>query len=253
MLEYIAESLANVERRDGCRIVYACESGSRAWGFASPDSDWDLRFVYVMPAGWYLRVMEMADQVDEMLPRELDLKGWELRKALRLFATCNLGFNEWLDSPAPYRDQEGFREELAALIPDFFNAKKAIFHYRAIATGALENMDSEGRIGIKKLFYVLRPLLAGKWIGAIGTMPPTSFHEMRRGQLASQGIEEMIDDMLHRKESANEGEKVLLPKELKEWILHSHDELKVLANSAPTGGKDRPSEALDAMMRRLVK
>lgn len=49
----IPEKLAEIENRENVRILHCVESGSRAWGFASPDSDFDVRFIYVRPKDFY--------------------------------------------------------------------------------------------------------------------------------------------------------------------------------------------------------
>jgi uncharacterized protein len=172
----ILSALKQIERAREVRVLLAVESGSRAWGFASPDSDFDVRFVYVHSLDWYLSVFESRDVIETMLPGDLDVSGWELRKALRLFSKCNLAFNEWLGSPIRYVEEPRFREQLTAQLPHYFNPIAGIHHYRRMASAALEeNLESDGRIGIKKLFYVLRPLLACRWIANAGTQPPTEF------------------------------------------------------------------------------
>ena len=90
MHDYIRSMISEVERQHGVKVLYACESGSRAWGFASPDSDYDVRFIYLKPLSWYLRVGEPRDTHEAMLPDDLDLAGWELRKTLRLYAKGNM-------------------------------------------------------------------------------------------------------------------------------------------------------------------
>src|SRR5436190_8518118 len=95
----ILEALASIEAGEGVRILMAVESGSRAWGFASPDSDYDVRFVYAHERDWYLSIFDKRDVIELMLPDRLDVNGWDLRKSLRLFSKCNLAMNEWIGSP----------------------------------------------------------------------------------------------------------------------------------------------------------
>lgn len=103
MRERVLEELTRLEQEHDVTVLYACESGSRAWGFASPDSDYDVRFVYVQQPDWYLRVDEPRDVLERPLTDELDLSGWELRKTLRLLRKSNPTLLEWLDSPLVYR------------------------------------------------------------------------------------------------------------------------------------------------------
>src|SRR5262245_17077734 len=117
MKQRIVEELARLQSELGIRVLLAVESGSRAWGFASSDSDYDVRFIYVQPRNWYLTVFEGRDVIEAMLPGDLDLSGWELRKTLRLFAKCNLALNEWLDSPCVYAEVPKFTAQLRQLLP----------------------------------------------------------------------------------------------------------------------------------------
>ncbi len=106
----IPVALAEIERKYGVRILFAAESGSRAWGFASPDSDFDVRFLYAPPPSWYFSVFPPRNVIEENLPRDLDVVGWELRKALQLFAKGNAPLCEWLDSPVVYAEAPGFAD-----------------------------------------------------------------------------------------------------------------------------------------------
>jgi len=136
MKSRILEALADIEAGEGVRVLLAVESGSRAWGFASPDSDYDVRFIYAHPRDWYLSVLEPRDVIEQMLPGDLDVSGWELRKTLRLFAKCNLALNEWLGSPVTYLEVPGFRKQIATLAPNYFNSVAATYHYLRMARAA---------------------------------------------------------------------------------------------------------------------
>ena len=129
MTTRIAAALAALEAQHGIRILYACESGSRAWGFPSPDSDYDVRFIYCHSTDWYLRLDEGPDTLNFPVDDELDLAGWELRKALRLLRGANASLFEWLQSPIVYHEALGFRAQLAPLLPPAFNLKAGLHHY----------------------------------------------------------------------------------------------------------------------------
>lgn len=189
------------------RVLLAVESGSRAWGFASPDSDYDIRFLYVHPDDWYVSVFEPRDVIEALRPGDLDFSGWDLRKALRLFFKCNIALNEWLGSPVVYLDC-GLREPLGALLPRFFNPVAALHHCRSLAARTLEEHLAGGRIGIKKLFYVLRPLLACRWIVTRASPPPTPFAELLAAGLATSEEETWIDALHTRKATAVESDPV---------------------------------------------
>jgi uncharacterized protein len=195
----IITELAELERAQGIRILLAVESGSRAWGFASPDSDYDVRLIYAHPRDWYVTVFEDRDVIEAMLPGDLDLSGWDLRKTLRLFSKCNLALNEWLGSPVIYREVPEFAARMRQLVGPYFNPIAAMHHYRSMAHAAFTSHYMDGRINIKKLFYVLRPLLACRWIEQTRTQPPTAFSELVAAECVSGEERQWIEALLQRK------------------------------------------------------
>lgn len=133
MRHKVQRQLTDVERRYGVRVLYACESGSRGWGFASPDSDYDVRFLYVHPLEWYLRVDAPRDVIELPIDDELDVCGWEWRKALGLLKGANPTLIEWLDSPVVYRQDDATVKALKKLIPHWFSPVRARWHYYSMA------------------------------------------------------------------------------------------------------------------------
>jgi uncharacterized protein len=202
--------LQRIERENDVRVLLAVESGSRAWGFASPDSDYDVRFIYAHNRDWYISVLEPHDVIEQMLPGDLDVSGWDLRKTLRLFAKCNLALNEWLGSPIVYSEISGFRQQFAQLMPQFFNPIAGVHHYRSMATRTFNESYTDGRIGIKKLFYVLRPLLACRWIESRRSQPPTQFAELLAAELVTSDERDWIRDLLAKKADAREATAISL-------------------------------------------
>jgi len=200
----ILAELQRIEREHSVRVLLAVESGSRAWGFASPDSDYDVRFIYAHTADWYISVIEPRDVIEQLLPGDLDVSGWDLRKTLRLFSKCNLALNEWLGSPLVYSEVRGFKQHLAELMPQFFNSIAGIHHYRSMAARSLNEHYRDGRIGIKKLFYVLRPLLACRWIESRRSQPPTQFAELVAAEFVTLDERDWIRDLLARKADSRE-------------------------------------------------
>ncbi len=249
MNERIRAALREVERQFEVRILLAVESGSRAWGFASPDSDYDVRFVYAHPRDWYLSVGDARDVIEQMLPGDLDFSGWELRKALRLFAKCNFALNEWLGSPVTYQEIAEFRRELLELVPGYFNPIAGVYHYRKMAQTALENVDGNGQIGIKKIFYVMRPLLACRWIENAHSQPPTEFSRLVDAAWVADDERRWITQVLETKARAAEAYKIQLEaSRASAW----RDELahyEAVASTLPAPGKAGLGE-LDALLRR---
>ncbi len=208
MKNRILLELQRIEREFSVRVLFAVESGSRAWGFASPDSDYDVRFIYCHPKDWYLSVFENRDVIEQMLPDALDVSGWDLRKALRLFPKCNLALNEWFGSPIVYSEIPEFRAQIAPLVPQYFNPIAGMHHYRRMAESSLTDNLVDNRIRIKKLFYVLRPLLACRWIEKTDTQPPTEFGKLVAASWVSDSDRAWIGDLQRKKTDAAEAEPV---------------------------------------------
>ena len=215
--EEILAGLREIEQKNDCRVLFAAESGSRAWGFPSPDSDYDIRFFYVHPMNWYLRLDETKDTL-EWFSGDLDYSGWDLRKALRLFAACNPSMNEQLGSPIVYESNNDFAERIRALIPLYFNPIKAVHHYLGIAAHFTGPVFQNEPVGIKKLFYILRPLFAGQWIVRFQTMPPTDFVRLLSEIPIDTELRSLIDELLVQKEKAAEQDKIVTPLPLADWI-----------------------------------
>jgi len=171
----IEPRLASIQTEHQVKILYACESGSRAWGFPSPDSDYDVRFVYIHPVEWYLKLDEDRDVID--LPIEdtpvglLDIGGWDLRKTLRLLGKSNPVIWEWLQSPICYQLGLDLREYRNILDP-FYSPITACHHYLSISRNTIDQALTGPSVKIKKYFYMLRPLLAAAWIERYQSIPP---------------------------------------------------------------------------------
>lgn len=252
MKSRIQTSLAQLETQHHIRILYACESGSRAWGFPSPDSDYDVRFIYCHPADWYLTLDEGRDTLDFPVDEELDLAGWELRKALRLLRGSNAALFEWLQSPVVYREALGFRGRLAPLLPALFNPRAGLHHYLGqLRRGVEEDLAGE-EVRLKRLFYALRAALAARWIRERHLVPPMEFELLRAVLPTSLAAE--VDELLHRKASANEKTKVARPAALTEFL---RDELAAgqVAREGLAmrqGGRDSARE-LEVLFRALLR
>lgn len=191
----IKEKLDEIEKKEGVRILHAVESGSRAWGFASPDSDYDVRFVYVRPKEDYIRLDEPRDVIEWQLDEVLDINGWDLKKALRQFAKGNATLFEWSGSPIVYRTTKEW-EKIREVSKHYFSEKSAIYHYYGTANTTFKEYLQEDRVRYKKYFYALRPLLAAQYIERYHTAPPVLFDELLTLDIASElraGIEELLE------------------------------------------------------------
>jgi len=226
-----AKALATLEATHNIRILYACESGSRAWGFPSPDSDYDVRFIYVHPLDWYLRLDEGPDTLNFPVDDELDLAGWELRKTLRLLKGSNAALFEWLQSPIVYHEAPGFRAQLAPLLPLAFNLKAGLHHYLGQLRRGLTEDLAGPEVRLKRLFYALRAALAASWIRQRHTLPPMELTPLRK--LLPAELQGIVDNLLSQKASSNERTMLLLPAALAAFLAAENAAALVARDALP--------------------
>ena len=182
MRKLIQQTLCNIEEHENCRILLAVESGSRAWGFASPDSDYDVRFIYVRPKESYLKLERVRDVIELPINDVLDVNGWDVDKTLKLLHSSNPTVFEWFSSPVVYRSTE-FAERFKPVMLRYFSSKKGLWHYLHMAESNCREFLKGEEVKAKKYFYVLRPVLACRWILEKGTPPPMLFSELMKSQL----------------------------------------------------------------------
>lgn len=220
MKTIIQQKLTEIEKEHGIKILYSCESGSRAWGFPSPDSDYDVRFIYTRSLEDYLTVQSTKDHLSFPINDELDIYGWDISKVLQLITKSNTTPFEWLQSPMIYKENEAFKEELWQLCQNYFCARSNIHHYLGVARGAMETMQGE-EIKIKKLFYVLRPLLAALWCTKHDRIAPMSIFPMM--ELLSDDLREKLLSLIDMKSMASEGYMIKIDQSIRLWIDHTFD------------------------------
>lgn len=198
--EDIQRRLTAAEIEHDVKVIYACESGSRAWGFASPDSDYDVRFIYVHKSDWYLSfdVERRRDVIEYPIVDDIDIGGWDIRKALYLFTRTNGALLEWLTSPIVYRDFGRSAESLRKLAPEAHNDLALRYHYSHMARGNAGDHLSKDKVKLKKYFYILRPLLAIRYIEEGLGLPPVRFQELVDA-VAPAEIKETIADLIKLK------------------------------------------------------
>jgi len=197
--------LAAVEQ-EGVRLLLAVESGSRAWGFPSPDSDYDVRFIYVRPRDWYLRLRPGRDVIERPILDEIDLNGWDVRKALQLLLKSNAVVSEWIESPIRYRPDDPFVAKLAALADDLLNPRALAYHYAKTGSTAADRwLDGDDAVPVKKYFYALRPALAIRAIRLDPTRgPPMNLHALIEASDLPAALIEQIEGLVHAKAWTNE-------------------------------------------------
>ena len=200
----VLETLADLERRHDVTVLFACESGSRGWGFASPDSDYDVRFIYVNRMSWYLTVEPGRDVIEQPISGELDVSGWDLRKALQLLRDSNPTLLEWLRSPIVYRQDAAWTDRFRALAERGFSQVRGYHHYVSMAKKNLREHLYADVVRYKKYLYVLRPLLAARWIRDGSGVPPMRFADLVAATMTETDVVAEIDALLEVKMRAGE-------------------------------------------------
>lgn len=202
--ERIAGQLAEIEKERGVEILYACESGSRGWGFASRDSDYDVRFIYRHPRDWYLSIEDGRDVIELPISDKLDTNGWDLRKALRLLRKSNPALLEWLSSPIVYREDAQFMAHFRLLARDYYFPTACLQHYLHMAKANHREYLLGDTVRLKKYFYVLRPVLACLWIEAGRGPVPMRFSSLTEALVDDPKLSAAIADLLVRKIAGDE-------------------------------------------------
>ena len=205
----IQEKLKEIEKSKNVTILFAVESGSRAWGFASPDSDYDIRFIYKHDVDYYLSLWEKPDVIEFMTQEDLDGSGWDLRKAVKLLAKSNAPLLEWLYSPAVYYENVAFVTQMRSLATACFSPIACLHHYLGTTKNFMDVCQAE-EVKLKSYFYALRTALAGKWIIENNSFPPVDFMELL--PIAPQHIQDKVIALMTIK--AQQDEKYLHPKEV---------------------------------------
>lgn len=205
----IISELHDIEENHGVKVLYACESGSRAWGFESQDSDWDVRFIYAHPMDWYLKVNVGYTKLTDTINRidkdtNLDFSGWDLKKSLFLFSKGNPHLFEYLRSPVQYIDGDTMTEWMRRNVHDYFSLKSSIYHYFHMARNNYERYLQGDIVSYKKYLYVLRPLFCCQWIEAYNSSPPVEFDSVMYEFTKDYQLLAQINLLVHKKRQGME-------------------------------------------------
>ncbi|MCE2572294.1 nucleotidyltransferase domain-containing protein [Motilimonas eburnea] len=245
----IMRRIAKAEQEHDVKVLFAVESGSRAWGFASPNSDYDVRFIYAHRQEWYLTLdlESKRDVIEYPIVDEIDINGWDVRKALKLLCKSNPSFIEWLHSPIVYVDDGVFAKQVRELLPQVVSSQKGIYHYLHMAQGNYRGYLKQARVPLKKYFYVLRPLLAIMWLERYQQPAPIEFDVLRQLISNNSALDEAISDLVAKKRQSAEKEYgTSIP------IINQFIEAELARNLAPVS-RHRDPEASFAQLNALFQ
>lgn len=247
--------LAAIAVNESVAIPLAIESGSRAWGFPSPDSDYDCRFVYVRHAEGYLSPWAPRDVIETPLEGDLDVNGWDLGKALKLMLNGNAVIIEWLQSPITYRDDEVFRADFLALAQRLGDRDRLARHYLSFADQLIRrHLADPDNVIRKKLFYVLRPAAALRWLRVHPSeaLPPMHFPTLLAESDVAPDVMDVVQQLLAEKARTREMGTAPTPLLIDRFVRDELDAARAtfLATTAARKG-ERQEEAL-AFFRKWV-
>ncbi|CAH0149716.1 hypothetical protein SRABI96_00681 [Peribacillus sp. Bi96] len=248
MKEKIVEELMSIEETYDVKVLYACESGSRAWEFPSKDSDYDVRFIYIHKKDWYLSIDKKRDVIELPINDLLDINGWELTKALRLYRKSNPPLLEWLNSGIVYYTSYSVIDKMKEMSSQVYLPTAALYHYLNMAKGNHRDYLQNEQVKIKKYFYVLRPILACKWIEKYNTIPPLEFPLLLEEIIPDGQLKTEIRKLLARKIS---GEELDLEPRIDVINEFLENEIEHLTNYVKTIDikVEDPTEALDQLFK----
>lgn len=242
----ILQLLESLERKHQVKILYACESGSRAWGFASPDSDYDIRFLYARREPDYLKVFPGDDTIEVAIEDDLDPGGWDIKKAAGLLSKSNGALVEWLHSPIVYQAEEGFVELWQQAAREAFSPHANASHYRGLAVQIWKGKCEGETLRAKDYLYVLRALFAAEWVLENECPAPVDFADLRSGRLP-----EAFDELLSWKSRSGEGEKMPRSEVIDALVEKTFSRLDPLFNRI--GRRPLKPEVCERLFRQTVR
>ena len=237
----VPRKLKEIEKEYGIRVLYAVESGSRAWGTNSEHSDFDIRFLYIRPAQDYLRLVPYRDVLEFGVTDGWDMSGWDLTKTLQLLNTANSQIYEWFASPIVYVD-EGFSQRIRPLLDGYFSTRSAVYHYLSQAERKMRKTQNSEEAKVKHYLYALQHLAAARWI----------LQNEKSVNLDFQGLMPMLTEEIRQEAQVLLRHKITRPDQpriphnlwLEEWLWQEHDRIRqILKTFGPE--PDRPWEPLD--------
>lgn len=253
MKDTIIKALKQIEIDYDVKILYACESGSRAWGFPSKDSDYDVRFIYVHKPEYYLTIDPVGvgtkrDVIELPINDLLDVTGWELTKALKLFRKSNPPLLEWLRSGISYYQAYSTIDKMRELTFNIFAPHSCLYHYLNMASNNFREYLQTEEVKIKKYFYVLRPVLAARWIEQFNEFPPLEFQTLLEKVVPEGKLKDEINILLERKIAGDEFDLEPRIDVINDFLNEELTRLNAFAKSVKVDIPD-PTEKLNLLFR----
>ena len=249
MKSNIQNELNEIEKNYNVKIIYACESGSRAWGFASANSDYDVRFIYTHPKDWYLTIAEKRDVIENPLDGDLDINGWDIRKSLILLRKSNSPLLEWISSPIKYRNVKSIMDAFVELSTVAFLPESSCYHYLSMAKNIISNFDDGEVAKIKSYLYSLRTILCCKWIIKRLNQPPMKIQDLLKEFLPIGELREIVDNLIYVKSGGTESAKIKRSLQFEEYL---KDQLNFLETKIPKNPKKIPIQKFDSVFQEIL-
>ena len=246
----IRQALDQIESEASVKIILAVESGSRAWGFPSQDSDFDVRFIYAREPWWYISVYPGRDVIERPITDQLDVSGWDLQKAFRLLRKSNPALMEWVRSPIVYRELQPHADNFRALAKQAFLPLAACHHYLSMARGHRQRSDRHSQVRLKHYLYTVRPCLAARWVVEHGTQPPMLFSELVEAFLPQGDVRRIVDGLVELKSGTSEVDTVERIPELEHFIDATLETVEV---SLPASSSALTKDQCNTLFRSLLK
>ena len=228
----ILNELKELEKKENIKILFAVESGSRAWGFESKDSDYDVRFVYVRPLEWYMSISKRKNTLEVMINEDLDFAGWDLNKAVELLAKSNPPLGEWLNSSIVYTEKDNIISEFDKIFDKYLRENALVYHYLSMASKDIETLREKREIKLKKYFYMLRSLLASKWVMLYHEKPPILLSELLT-LVKNEAVQREVDKLLLIKKAGDESTKIVGNEIINEFIFDTKKEVEEMVKEIP--------------------
>lgn len=252
MKKIIRNRLKEIERDNDIRILLAIESGSRSWGFESPDSDYDVRFIYAHQPEWYLSIEEKRDVIGPIIDGELDIEGWDLRKVLRLFRKSNPVLMEWIVSPYVYAESGSFKRSIRKLAEEYYSKKAGANHYLSMAKrNHNAYIKDKTNVNLKKYLYVLRPLVCILWLMEKDGLIPMSFTETLSAVTVPEKTRKAIDKLITIKKSISELGKGRRIQDIDNFINEAMEKAAKYCTKAPLNRV--PLEVVDELFQKIIQ